>query len=327
MNDVGMNSPKIVILVPNRELAYQIGEAATILSSPVGLNVRIVVGGRTKKMMVNPVFEDVDILVSTPGVLGKLSTVGVYRLSDVRWVVFDEADTLLDDSFIERVETLIKKMSQAQLILVSATLPRKVPDCLAPYEATMEQVLSPRLHKPLLNITQKFLRTLKSTRPSHLLQIAKNNKDPMLIFTNRSPTNHWVALFLRENGIPCANINGDQNYAVRIEQWNQFVSGKVNILAATDVGSRGLNTVQVKSVLNYDFPEFVADYIHRIGRVGRIGSARLCKATNLIWSKEDVKMVQDIELAIRRNEPISNVDGNTTGLFQRRLLQRVRDSY
>lgn len=183
------------------------------------------------------------------------------------------------------------------MILVSATLPRQLPDILIPIEPTLKHVVSPRIHKPLLNITQKFLRLTRSTKPSHLLQIAKSNSSPMLIFTNKNETCNWLALFLRENGVTCANINGDMNYHIRVDQWNQFVRGDAQILSATDVGSRGLNTVQVKHVLNYDFPLYAADYIHRIGRVGRLGSPASCKATNFISGPEEIKLVQQIEVS------------------------------
>ncbi|KAG5883916.1 hypothetical protein JTB14_032139 [Gonioctena quinquepunctata] len=320
------NTPKAVVIVPSRELAYQVGEVAKILSESVGVNVKILVGGRTKSLMMNPVFEDVDILVATPGALGKLSTVGIYKLNEAKYTVLDEADTLIDDSFIERMSSLIRRLSQSQMILVTATLPRSLPEILVPYEQSLKHVVSPRIHRPLLNITQKFMRLTLSSRPANLLQLAKSNKAPMLIFTNKNQTCNWLALFLNENGVKCANINGDMNYAIRIEQWNKFVSGEVQILSATDVGSRGLNTIQVRHVLNYDFPLYAADYLHRIGRIGRLGSPNLCKATNFVASEQEIKLVQQIELAVRRNQPLENVDGNITKIVQRKIAKKMRDS-
>ncbi|XP_018560863.1 probable ATP-dependent RNA helicase DDX28 isoform X2 [Anoplophora glabripennis] len=319
-----LNTPKAVVIVPNRELAYQVGEVAQILAASAGLSVKIVVGGRTKKIMMNPEFEKIDLLVATPGALGKLSSVGIYKLNEC--TVLDEADTLIDDSFIERMNSLLKRVSQSQIILVSATLPRQLPDVLIPIESTLKHVVSPKIHKPLLNITQKFLRLTRSSKPPHLLQIAKSNNSPMLIFTNKNETCNWVALFLRENGVTCANINGDMNYHIRVEQWNQFVRGDAQILSATDIGSRGLNTVQVRHVLNYDFPLYAADYIHRIGRVGRLGSPASCKATNFISGAEEIKLVQQIELAIRRNQPLANVDGNITSIVQKNIARKLRET-
>ncbi|KAL1500803.1 hypothetical protein ABEB36_006245 [Hypothenemus hampei] len=296
--DTRLNSPRVVILVPNRELAFQVGELAQNLCQSVNLVANTLVGGRVKRIMLNPTFENVDVLVATPGVLGKLSTVGIYKLDSVENLILDEVDTLIDDSFIERMEGLLKRMSQAQLIFVAATLPKKLPDILTPYEESMQQIISPNIHKPLLNITQKFLRITRSVKPAHLLQILKSDKGSTVIFTNRNTTCKWLAMFLRENNIPCSNINGDMPPQIRTEQWNQFVEGETKILSATDVGSRGLNTIQINHVLNYDFPLYAADYIHRIGRVGRLGSPTNCTVTNFITSPEEIKLVQQIEVGI-----------------------------
>ncbi|XP_044747775.1 probable ATP-dependent RNA helicase DDX28 [Coccinella septempunctata] len=320
-----LNSPRVLILVPNRELAYQVGEMAKILSKPLDLKVKILTGGRTKKYMMNPEFEKIDVMVATPGAIGKLSTVGIYKLQNVQHTVLDEADTLTDDSFDERVSGILRKVSQSRIILVSATLPKYLPDSLKPIEPNLVEVISPEIHRPLLHVSQKFLRIPRSGKVSHLLQIAKANKDPLLIFTNRNDTCNWVAMFLRENGEMCSNINGDMNYAIRIQQWSDFVEGRTRILSATDVGSRGLDTVQIRHVVNYEFPLYAADYLHRIGRVGRIGSPRNCKVTNLLCGGQEIELVQQIELALRRGQALTNVDGNITNVIQRKFFRKNRD--
>lgn len=291
-----LNTPKALILAPSRELAKQIGSVASSLAEPFDLKVKVLVGGSTKRLMMNPEMSDIDILIGTPGVVGKLSTIGLYRLGEVQHTVLDEADTLLDDSFIDRMQTLLNRTCKSQLILVTATIPKRLPDYLKPFETTLTQVMSPRIHRPLLNITQKFIRLTRTARPAELLEIAKNAKQPLMVFTNKNNACDWLAMFLRDNGLKCANINGNMNHAIRINQWNDFVSGNVNILSATDIASRGLDTKLVSHVVNYDFPLYMADYIHRIGRTGRFGSPESCKVTNFICSIDDVKLVQEIEV-------------------------------
>ncbi|XP_017769633.1 PREDICTED: probable ATP-dependent RNA helicase DDX28 [Nicrophorus vespilloides] len=319
-----MNTPRVLILVPNRELAHQIGNVATTLCEPFDLKTKVVVGGSTKRLMLDPEFGSIDILVATPGAISKLSTVGIYKLNQVKTLVLDEADTLIDDSFLDRIEILIRRVSQAQVLLVSATYPKHLPEVMEPIMDSLVQIKSRRLHKPLLNVTQRFLKLLKSERPSQLLQIANKTKEPFIVFTNRNETCNWLAMFLRENGLKCANINGDMNYNIRINQWNDFVSGKANILSATDVGSRGLDTTKVKHVLNYDFPLYPADYIHRVGRTGRLGSPELSKVTNFISSGIDVKLVQNIEMAIRTNSELQNVDGNITSIVKNKIAKQMK---
>ncbi|KAF2904950.1 hypothetical protein ILUMI_01231 [Ignelater luminosus] len=293
-----MNTPRALIVIPSRELAYQVGTMTESLAKSIGLKLKIIVGGRTKQFMLNPEFKEVDLLIGTPGVIGKLSNVGIFRLNDVLFTVLDEADTLLDDSFIDRLTGIIKRVPQSQLTLVSATSPNKIPAILEPYEQNLVYISSPLLHKPLSNITQQFLRLLRSAKPPQILQIVKHAKDPLLIFTNRSKTCDWLSIFFGENGVKCSRLNGDMNYAVRIEEWNNFIQGKTKVLVATDAGSRGLNTTQIKHVVNYDFPLYAADYIHRIGRTGRFGSPESCKVTNFISGPEEVRLVQKIEASL-----------------------------
>lgn len=317
----GMNSPRALILVPGRELAHQIASVAEKLVEETNLKVKVVVGGRTKRAMLNPEFSEVDILIGTPGALGKLTGVGIYKLNHVSYAVFDEADTLIDDSFIERLSSIVKRVTTSQIILVSATMPTNIPAILQPYNNSFVNVTSPLLHRPLSHITQQFLRLGRSIKPQQLLQIIKKNRNPLLIFTNRNETCNWVSYFLKENGVSSSRVNGDMNYEERIVQWNEFQSQNNRILVATDLCSRGLHLPQVKHVVNYDFPLYVADYLHRIGRTGRFGE-RSCKVTNFVAGDEEVKIVQKIELAIRKNEAMQNVDGNITRIVQRKLLRR-----
>lgn len=291
-----MNTPKALIIIPNRELAHQIGEVAKQIADVVDLKVKVIVGGRTKRLMMNPEFEDIDILIATPGAVGKLSTVGIYKLNEVKYTVLDEADTLLDDSFLDRMESLLKRVYQSRIILVAATCPKYLPAVLEPIQQSMEIITSERLHKPIRTITQRFLRITKSARPTQLLTIANKNKEPLLVFTNRNDTCNWLAMFLRENNVTCSNINGEMNQEIRINQWKQFISGETKVLSATDVGSRGLDLKQIRHVLNYDFPLYAADYIHRIGRTGRLSSPESCNVTNFVSGFEEIKLVQQIEV-------------------------------
>ncbi|XP_022913498.1 probable ATP-dependent RNA helicase DDX28 [Onthophagus taurus] len=320
-----LNTPKALIVVPNRELAFQIGDVAKPLCDAMNVSIHVLVGGRTKKMMINPLFDDIDILIATPGVIGKLSTAGIYKLKDVAHTVFDEADTLLDDSFNDRIGLITKRVSQSQFILVSATLPKNIPDFLQPITEQLVTIKSDRLHRPLLNVNQKFLRLSQSARPGHLLSIAKNAKSKLLIFTNRNESCNWLAMFLRENGLKCANINGEMNYHIRVDQWKQFINDEVKILSSTDVGSRGLDIKDVKHVINYDFPLYASDYIHRVGRTGRLGSLDSCKISNFICGLREIKLVQQIELSVRTNTEIPNVDGNIKALVEKEIMRKIRE--
>lgn len=152
------NTPSVLILTPNRELAHQVGELAEALCQSVGLRAKIVTGGRTKRLMMNPEFEEIDVLVGTPGAIGKLANVGIYKLQNVKYTVLDESDTLLDDSFNDRIGGLLKKLFHSQLIFVTATLPKRLPDILKPIENNLKEIVSLKVHRPILHVKQQFLR-------------------------------------------------------------------------------------------------------------------------------------------------------------------------
>lgn len=123
------NTPIVLIITPGRELAEQIAKVAEELTEGLGLNVKSVIGGNTKQKMINPSFEDIDILVGSIGAISKLTTTGIYRMTEVRHVVLDEADTLLDDGFNEKLCYFLRRFPfhrGTQLILASATMPVRI---------------------------------------------------------------------------------------------------------------------------------------------------------------------------------------------------------
>jgi superfamily II DNA/RNA helicase len=327
------NSPLVLILTPTRELVDQIARMATELSSGLNINVRGVTGGSTKVKMQNPTFEDVDILVGSIGVLSKLTTTGVYRIDQVSSVVLDESDTLLDDSFNEKISYYVRKFpfhAATQLILVSATMPTSIDDVFRSIidTSTLKHVVGDDLHKILPYVTQEFHRMNKTGRPDKLLRIVKNEvekKRPVIVFSNKTPTCDYVSLFLNNNGINCVNVNGDMMNKIREGRFDKFQSGEVNVLSTTDCLGRGINTLRAKHVVNFDFPRYIADYIHRCGRIGRLGGINNnCVVTNFISSLSELDLVRKIELAARTNLKLENVDANIGKILRQRIEKEIK---
>lgn len=339
-NSRRFNTPLALVLLPGRELAEQVGQVAQSL----GLQTKVVVGGHTKRLMLNPSFEDVDLLVGTVGALSKLVTNGIYRMERVRHVVLDEADTLLDDSFNEKLGYFLRrfpfhknawateKVVGTQLMLVSATLPTDPEALLLPLlgpggAQTVRRISSPGLHQLQRKVTQRFMRMNKSDRPSQLLGIVKGEVQrgrPVLVFSNRTPTADFVSLLLNGAGVECLNLTGDMQVAIREGRFAQFQNGQCPVLSTTDVASRGLDTGAVAHVVNFDFPLHVADYIHRCGRVGRVGSAvKDAVVTNLVSSGREISLVQRIEHAARTDHQLHDVNANITGIIRDRILRNM----
>lgn len=340
------NTPLALILTPGRELADQIGRVCERLAGGLELQVKTIVGGNTKRLMMNPSFDDVDILVGSIGAVSKLVTNGIYRMERVRHVVLDEADTLLDDSFNEKLAYFLRRFPfhknlvqslgpgivGTQLVLVSATLPKDYADLLQHIvdPQSLKLVSSPGLHQLMRNVPQRFFRMNKSDRPSHLLGIVKAEvakRKPVLVFSNKTPTADFVSIMLNESGVPCLNLTGDMQVAIREGRFEQFQAGEFHVLSTTDVGSRGLDTRDVAHVINFDFPLHVADYIHRCGRVGRVGSSRGdAQITNFISSGRELSLVQRIEHAARTGSELPDVNANITNIIRQRILRNMGEA-
>lgn len=140
----------------------------------------------------------------------------------------------------------------AQLVLASATMPTNTNQLLQTIidPSTMHEVVSPKLHRILPHLEQHFVRINKSGRPVQLLRLVKQELEkrrPMIVFCNKSATSDYVSMFLNENGVNCVNLNGDMPADLRIGQFEKFQSGQVEVLATTDMASRGLDTTRVNS--------------------------------------------------------------------------------
>ncbi|XP_035731421.1 probable ATP-dependent RNA helicase DDX28 [Vespa mandarinia] len=325
------NSPLGLIITPTRELAVQIGVEAKKLSKDLDISTKILTGGKTKRMVSRLPLNDVDLVVASFGVISKLSTFGLYKLNCVKHIVLDEADALFHDTFEGKLKVFMNRLKigyqqvidengmpkNTQLTLASATMPQRISEVLEDIVNvnSLTQIVTEKLHHVL--VPQKFIRLGSSQKPYELLKYVKpkiKSKEPIIIFSNNNATCDWISMFLHECGIDNVHLNGNMPLTVRQGKYKEFKIGRINILSATNIGSRGLDTFMVRHILNYDFPLDTADYIHRCGRVGRIGSHEDCKVINFISHYLEIEVVQKIERALRRGRPIPifNIMKNNT---------------
>lgn len=335
------NSPLALILTPSRELAQQISDVARQFEEKLLFDSGLILGGHTKRLMMNPTFSSVDLLVASIGAMSKLTTTGIYNVSYVRHLVLDEADTLLDDSFNEKLVYYMKHFpfgykkpkgisgfpDLCKLTFVSATMPTSLPAILGKIVQvdSIEKIETKRLHHVMAHVPQLFLRLGQSQKPPKLLELCKNNakqKIPTIIFSNRTATCDWVSMFLNENGISAVNLNGDMPVDIRNGKFEQFQNGNVDFISCTDSASRGLDTIRAKHVINYDFPVYMADYIHRCGRTGRVGSDNKCLITNFVSGNREVELVQKIEMSVRKVTDLPNVNANITKIINYKIMNR-----
>ncbi|XP_016945527.2 probable ATP-dependent RNA helicase DDX28 [Drosophila suzukii] len=336
--DRKLNTPRVLILTPGRELATQIAGVTEKLVQGTNLKVQSLLGGNTKQLMMNPQFEEVDILVATLGALSKLVTTGIYRMEQVRHLVLDEADTLLDDTFTDKLTYFLRRFpfhlvqkedAGTQLILASATMPTNTREILHKVidVDTIREVVSPHLHRLMPHVTQKFLRMSKADRPATILSLVKQDiakRRPLIVFSNKSTTSDYVSIFLNNSGVNCLNLNGDMLMKIRLGRFEQFQNGHCDVLSTTDVGSRGLDTTRARHVVNFDFPLHVSDYIHRCGRIGRVGNMDKALVTNMISSRREIDVVQRIEHAARTGGLLPDVNANIRNIINKRIVAEMK---
>ncbi|XP_014483096.1 PREDICTED: probable ATP-dependent RNA helicase DDX28 [Dinoponera quadriceps] len=315
------NTPLGLIVTPTRELAFQIGLEVEKICQYLNIITKTITGGKTKKILLDPPVGYVDIIVASFGVISKLTSNNVYDLNMVRHIVLDEADALFDETFEDKLQVFLKKVpvgfvqnidnaefpSSAQFTLTSATMPGRTSEVLGNIVnvESLVQVTSDKLHHVL--VPQKFMRIGPSDKPRELLKYIKPkvaNKEPVIIFTNSSRTCNWVDMFLSNSNIESVHLHGTMPVYMRSNKYANFKSGRCNVLCTTNAGSRGLDTVSVRHVLNYEFPFDTADYIHRCGRTGRIGSNKHCRVTNFVSTMAEIGLVRKIEWATRKMKPI-----------------------
>lgn len=318
-----VGAPEVLILAPARELGMQIADVARKLSQHCDIKVDALVGHEGAKVCE----ERLEVLVATVGLVAKLRQKRKLDLSLLRQVVLDEVDTLLDDSFsplvCQALEDVRAQDSRpdsfqegVQVVLVGATLPDEVAEPLRGLvdEETLLRVSTPQLHRLLPHVQHKFLRMKSQHKAGALLELVKKDADAgraSMVFSNAASCCEWVTRFLEENHVSVTKLHGELRAQVRKENYNRFLSGDVPVLSCTDLGSRGLDTAHVEHVVNFDFPYHMSDYIHRVGRIGRVGSrVTEGRVTNFVVSPPQVALAQKIELAARRTKALPSVNAN-----------------
>ncbi|XP_058792978.1 probable ATP-dependent RNA helicase DDX28 [Phymastichus coffea] len=324
MKDRSCNRPLGLILTPSHELTKQIAKVAKKLAKNLEINIVTLTGGKTKRIISNPPITEVDIVVATIGVMKKLVRMGIYKLDEVKHVVLDEADTLFDETFTDYTCNLLRKVQisaerdpnitypkTAQITLNSATIPQSLSESLYQVADRESFLMITTGNEHLVRVPQKFFRLTGPEKPMSLLKIVKpkvKSKTPIIIFCNTTASCDFISLFLNQFNIKCITLHGKQRLEHRKGKFMEFQQGVCNILTTTDAGARGLDTCKVKSVINFDFPLVTAEYIHRCGRVGRIGSPRDCRVINFISRPLEIILAKKIEFAIRKGKSIPMVD-------------------
>lgn len=275
-NSRAHRGPYALILAPTRELALQISEECRKYIVNTNLYYACVYGGAPRDKQQFYLSRTIHFLVATPGRLIDFINSKDTRLNLVSYVVLDEADRMLDMGFEPQIRTILENIREdRQTLMFSATWPREVRNLASDFLTDPLQVQIGSLELTAnKNITQVIEFVNHEDKQRKLLEFIKGLKDDakVLIFTETKAYCEKLGNILDSNDIDVEVLHGDKNQVQRVRSLGRFKDNHVNIMIATDVASRGLDVKNIDYVINYDMPENIDSYIHRIGRTGRAGN-------------------------------------------------------
>ncbi len=300
--------PQALVLAPTRELAMQVAVEAEKLSPSKHFRTACIYGGAGFGLQNQKLAEGCTLIVGTPGrVLDHIGR-GTLKLDKIKYLVLDEADRMLDIGFRPQIERILKTVPrERQTLLMSATLPADVLKITQRYMIDPKHVnVSPEV-VTVDRIDQSYI-TVDEDRKTELLLKLLETDDPRqcIIFVERKRGCDKLAMQLKRHKIRCAAIHGDLQQNMRERIMAAFREGRITVLIATDVMSRGIDVSGISHIVNYDLPNDNENYVHRIGRTGRMGADG--KAITFVMPHEG-EVLTEIEMTINKMIPPRYVDG------------------
>ncbi|WP_243064237.1 DEAD/DEAH box helicase [Humibacter sp. RRB41] len=298
--DPAQKTPQALVLSPTRELALQVSEAFEAYATHLhGVRMLPIYGGQGYGTQLSALRRGVQIVVGTPGRIMDHLEKGTLDLSELKFLVLDEADEMLKMGFAEDVETILARTpDDKQVALFSATMPAQIRRISAKYLHDPDEITIKRKTTTSANTTQRYLVVSYPQKVDALTRILEvENFEGMIVFVRTKSETETLAEKLRARGYSAAAISGDVAQAQRERTVNQLKTGKLDILVATDVAARGLDVDRISHVVNFDIPIDTESYVHRIGRTGRAG--RTGDAISFVTPRER-RMLTAIEKATRQ---------------------------
>jgi len=267
--------PAALIIAPTRELSHQIYEEALTFCRLVDLRIAEVVGGVDYKRQAELLRQGTDIVICTPGRIIDYYKQGIFKTEGIKILVIDEADRLFDLGFTKDMRYLLRKLpayANRQSMLFSATLSYRVMELTYEFMNLPEFISVTPQNITVEGIEQQLFHIGSEKKLQLLLGMLKREDwNRVLIFVNTKVGVDWLTTKLKGNGWPAERITGDLPQRKRFRLMEQFKNGRIKILVATDVASRGIHVEDITHVINYDLPQDSENYIHRIGRTARAG--------------------------------------------------------
>jgi ATP-dependent RNA helicase DeaD len=268
-------NPFAIILEPTRELAVQVAQEISKIGKYKKINVLPVYGGKSIESQIKALKRGIDVVVGTPGRVIDHINRKTISLADIKIVVLDEADEMLNMGFIDDIEIILKTTPvERQTLLFSATMPQQIMNIAKRYMKTHEKIRANTKDVVVPEIKQVFYEVREEDKINALSRLI-DVEDPQLaiVFCHTKREVDEVSMKLQQMGYNANALHGDFTQARRDDVMDKFKKGMLDVLVATDVAARGLDIKNVTHVINYSIPQNPESYVHRIGRTGRAGKA------------------------------------------------------
>ena len=299
---------KALVLTPTRELASQVGSNFKKYASHSNLRIVDVYGGVKISQQIKQLSNGTDILVATPGRLIDLMNQNQLDISNIDIFVLDEADRMLDMGFMPDIKRIIKQLPlEKQTVMFSATFSKEIKKLANSLMTNAEEISISKSNSSGKNIKQ-FVYPVDKSRKQELLThlIKEKSWYQVLVFSRTKYGANRIVTRLGKSKISAAAIHGDKSQSQRSKALLDFKKGRLNVLVATDIASRGIDINKLQQVVNFDLPNAPEDYVHRIGRTGRAGESGL--AISLV-SADEIKQLGGIEKLTRKKIEQVFIDG------------------
>lgn len=301
-----MRMPRSLVLEPTRELAAQVADNFEVYGKYHKLNKALLVGGESMGEQMKLLEKGVDVLIATPGRLLDLFERGHILLNDIKILVIDEADRMMDMGFIPDIEKIVSLIPpMRQTLLFSATMPPEIKKLTEKFLSNPKEITVAAAASPAETVEQFLVNVSPRDKNDTLNTILKQEDvKNAFIFCNRKKDVDLVAKWLKGKGYLAAALHGDMPQVKRTETLKDFKDDKVKLLVCSDVAARGIDVNNVSHVFNYDVPMTADDYVHRIGRTGRAGNKGCAW---MMTTNRDEKFLDAIQKLIKKEFELTDL--------------------
>jgi ATP-dependent RNA helicase RhlE len=325
LNRESTRQASALILLPTRELAMQVHEQYESLRSKSAPKAALVIGGASEKTQIQGLRTGSPLVIATPGRLQDFITRKLVDLHQIKILVLDEADRMLDMGFLPAIQRILSVVPKdRQTLCFSATMEQSVARLVNDYMREPVRVALGSVLKPAESVQLKAYEVRPGEKLEVLRQLLYEEKGQTLVFTRTKRGTQRLAKELVRDGFNAAMIHGDRTQAQRNGALSGFQEGRFQVLVATDIASRGLHVDDVAHVINYDLPKMAEDFIHRVGRTGRAGLQG--RASTLVAGAEVMELRQierTLQLRIERDQLDPSADERPKRLIQNTLASRT----